>query len=265
MEILSIRFQQNVPGSIGEHIHAYYELHYIPAGDGIYLCDKKQYSIKSGALILSLPGTKHLLFPKIPKEPLSQYLLSFRPEGPLMSASNSNQMSVEKKLFSKIDQYFLKSPLVYVGKAPLLFFEKCRQLHQLSGLEKEIVKIHLISFLSDIVLKPISISDNNFIQTALLLMQKNISRPYSVEEYAKAMSVSPSWFIRVFKKEMGCTPLTYFNELKIEIATNILLTSVLKNREISEHLGFYDEYHFSKVFKKVKGLSPQNWRERNGV
>jgi len=77
---------------------------------------------------------------------------------------------------------------------------------------------------------------------------------------AKYCNLSKTYFIRKFQKKYGYSPLVYFNRLKIESACQLLLVSKRSVKEIAFALGFNDPLYFSRLFQKVMGTSPSEYR-----
>lgn len=103
----------------------------------------------------------------------------------------------------------------------------------------------------------------DIIQKAIQYMKNNLPQKLSLEDIAGHVGYSPSHFGQVFLKKTGQTPLNYFNQLKIQKACQLLDFSELKIKEIAEELGFYDQYHFFKVFFKQIGEPPTQYKKRN--
>ena len=88
----------------------------------------------------------------------------------------------------------------------------------------------------------------------------NIGKHFSVGELAELVHVTPDYISRIFKRYTGCSLIKYIHKCKIEAAKVYLFEENLKLNEIATKLGFSDEFHFSKVFKKVEGVSPSRFR-----
>lgn len=79
----------------------------------------------------------------------------------------------------------------------------------------------------------------------------------SVAEY---LNVSETYISRLFTKEMGESFINYVTNLRIEKAKALLKNSNLSIKEISEMIGYYNQEHFSRIFKKHEGCSPNKYR-----
>ena len=79
---------------------------------------------------------------------------------------------------------------------------------------------------------------------------------------AKEIHMSTNSFTRFFKDHLKYSPQEYIRKLRVDKACNLLDHSGLTIDEISELCGFSDRFHFSKVFKKVKGIPPAEYKKR---
>ena len=104
--------------------------------------------------------------------------------------------------------------------------------------------------------------DSDFVLKAIVFMKSRISSVLSLDEIAAEVNYSPSHFGQKFKQQTGFTPLDYFNQLKIQSACQELDFSDKRIKEIAADLGFFDQYHFSKVFLKHMGQSPSQYKNR---
>jgi AraC family transcriptional regulator, arabinose operon regulatory protein len=91
-------------------------------------------------------------------------------------------------------------------------------------------------------------------------MLKNITNNRSLEDFAEYMSISKYHFVRKFKEKTGYSPMDYFNRLKIQKACELLDTSHLSIKEISDSISYKNPFYFSEVFKRITGYSPKTYR-----
>lgn len=97
---------------------------------------------------------------------------------------------------------------------------------------------------------------------AIDFLSTRIDQVITLKEIAAVVSLSPVHFSTLFKKKTGFSPLDYFNHLKVQKACQYLLFTNLRVKEISLELGIGDQYYFSRMFKKVMGMSPSEYREK---
>lgn len=97
----------------------------------------------------------------------------------------------------------------------------------------------------------------------LSYIHKNIDNPIDIDYLANLCFLTKDHFIRLFKKEMNCTPGRYINQKKIETAQlRILIDSTKSIKDIAYGLGFDDVSYFSRVFTKVTGERPGSYKRR---
>jgi AraC-like DNA-binding protein len=80
---------------------------------------------------------------------------------------------------------------------------------------------------------------------------------------ADDLGLSRDYFSRVFKRTYGKSVRSWIFEEKMRFAARQILDTELSVAEIADHMGYLDEYLFSRLFKRVLGLSPRQYQERN--
>lgn len=100
------------------------------------------------------------------------------------------------------------------------------------------------------------------VEKAIDLMGKNLDRSFSLEELACFAGLSKPHFSFLFKKTSGFSPIEYFNTLKMHRACQYLDATSMNIGEISEKLGMENQHYFSRLFSKVMGISPRNYRNK---
>ncbi|MBN1676821.1 MAG: AraC family transcriptional regulator [Kiritimatiellae bacterium] len=96
----------------------------------------------------------------------------------------------------------------------------------------------------------------------IAFMRRHLAKPLAVETLAASCGLSPSHFSQQFKARTGHSPIDYFIRLKMQRAAELILTTRLKMNRIAAQLGYEDPYYFSRVFRKVMGSAPTQYREQ---
>lgn len=99
-----------------------------------------------------------------------------------------------------------------------------------------------------------------FISLATHFMTENLEHKLTLKELASHFGYSESYMYRLFFKETGYAPMNYFLHMKIDRACQLLLHTNMKINQVALKLGFDDPYYFSRIFKKIVGTSPKDYR-----
>lgn len=86
----------------------------------------------------------------------------------------------------------------------------------------------------------------------------------TLEQVSEHIALSPTYFSRIFKQEMGCTFVEYLTRVRLHEARRLLRTTTLSLAEISYAVGYQSPNYFSEVFKAVEGVTASAYR-RNAI
>jgi AraC-like DNA-binding protein len=100
------------------------------------------------------------------------------------------------------------------------------------------------------------------IQQSLHYIRTNLHKPISIDVLAETCFLTKDHFIRLFKKNMGCTPGKYINEKKIEKAQRMMLTQDITIKDLAYSLGFENNSYFNRFFKKMTGENPGSHKKK---
>ena len=119
------------------------------------------------------------------------------------------------------------------------------------------VLLHYLTAFSDLV------PHHPAVEVAINQIVTNFSDPYyDLNQTMPHIHMNPDYFRKLFKKEMGVSPLKYLTQIRISHAKRLLRLkqrSGMSIQEIAWLSGFQDSLYFSRVFKKVTGVAPQEW------
>lgn len=104
--------------------------------------------------------------------------------------------------------------------------------------------------------------DDKEILKAQIFIEENFQEPISVEQIAAQTHMSKRNFIRRFKKATQNTPLEYIQRVKVEAAKKALEKRPDNIGSLMYEVGYNDAKSFRSVFKRVTGLTPQDYRNK---
>ena len=88
----------------------------------------------------------------------------------------------------------------------------------------------------------------------------NFAREFELKMLAEEFNVSERTINRLFHKHLGVTPAQYRRECRCNAACELLKQNDLSIKEIADHLGYCNQFHFSKEFVRFAGVPPRLWR-----
>ncbi len=123
------------------------------------------------------------------------------------------------------------------------------------------VLAHFLRYVFDMA----DIKHKDMMFKAVDYIKKRYAEKISLEEVAGVVFLSPSYFSKVFKEEMGGTFSAYLNKIRIDKSKLLLLSTKESIVDICDQVGFEDQSYFTKVFKKLTGITPAKYRSTRGL
>ena len=91
-------------------------------------------------------------------------------------------------------------------------------------------------------------------------IKTNYREKITLDDVANYAYLSKSYLSKIFKEEMDCTLTAYINKVRVEKSKQLLLDERISLADIAGQVGFEDQSYFTKVFKKVTGISPGKFK-----
>lgn len=104
--------------------------------------------------------------------------------------------------------------------------------------------------------------ENPLVKAAKEYMEEHYAEDISLADVAEKLGISQGYLSTMLKSSLGLGFVEYLHQIRIDHACCYLEQNYLKNYEIAYKVGFQDEKYFSKIFKKVKGVSPKEYRKK---
>ena len=104
---------------------------------------------------------------------------------------------------------------------------------------------------------------NDLVNTSLKIIEYNFCSDISVEKIAESLHIDSAYFSRKFAKKMQISPKAYILNKRIERAKELLSFTDASVFEVSNSVGYEDQFYFCRIFKKYTKLSPSEYRKKN--
>lgn len=101
---------------------------------------------------------------------------------------------------------------------------------------------------------------NKHVTNVVRYMQNHLDENLTLERVAEEFELSKSYLNAIFQKYTQHAPMDFFISLKMKKACRLLRTTGMYVYEVAQALGYSDQYYFSRIFKKVIGVSPKEYR-----
>lgn len=98
------------------------------------------------------------------------------------------------------------------------------------------------------------------VTTVIRFLFQHLQDTLTLEEIAREFDFSKSYLNQIFRKYTQRAPMEFFTHLKMQEACKLLRSTNLYIYEVGQYLGYADPYYFSRIFRKVVGVSPKEYR-----
>lgn len=271
------------------HTITNYELVFVSEGEIYVTIDNEHYVLYPGDCLLLQPD--QLFNSKTnPDNPCRYYIIHFKLKGPVenvdfdevftqinsaMELYDFNEMidifKMPQMHFSKI--YLAKKLSIKSHReAVFLLIEKAiaerNQLNISSELVISCYLCEILVLLSRLTIESLDIKQNlmndtntpHIIQEAVFFIHENYTKQISLNDICDYLKRTPQHIIRIFKNYFQKTPMQYINHFRISRSKDLLQYTSLSVNEISYEVGLENPYYFCRLFKKVEGLTPSEFR-----
>ncbi len=235
------------------HTHEEYSFGTIDAGHAVYRYGPHAVALRPGMTVTMEPGLAHACNPS-QEQPWSYRMLYVNAQWVHQSFAPLDPHTTPQRL--ALSQRHSDAPGIYQALSRLL-----NNLGQTpDALE---VDEHLLLFLEQHVLIPRGLEGKTSPHCASLtavrdLIHAQAESPLSLEQLAQASGLDGFQLIRKFKQAFGQTPYAYQIDLRLNMAKQLLKQGALLS-DVAHQLGFADQAHFQRQFKKRHATTPKNY------
>jgi len=238
-----------------QHYHACHQLYYILSGSAVFLIGSQPVEAKPGSCFLVPAGMPHQMLPveqgpleflelKIfIKDPFLLDRLQSPPEPVTDDGACKRLITYAAENWNSRDAQN-QTDIEYILSAVLLnfFVDKLHYAHKDST--------HILT------------GDYSALTKAILVyIEKNFSRPFSLQELGQQLNYNKNYLCSVFVKDTGVTIVEYLNFVRIRRAVSFFAFYRQDVYTACESVGYANSSHFSRTFKAMVGMPPRNFRK----
>lgn len=252
-----VRCAVNTPGEFPLHHHDYYELEIVVKGELLHECNGKSMILRRGDVYILSPKDVHRI---VTFQKTKIYNLCIYTEQCSKSIARL-LLDEEYPRFGKVDDEVLRElDALHSALRDVLSSDGQYRTARTSALTTL-----LASRLFEMTTAEVSLQTDQSYSTiakAMSFIEAHLASPITLEEVAAASGYSRTYFSRLFKEIVGINFKDYLERERIELASDLLENEKMNITEISYAVGFNSFSSFWRAFKKLKGVSPREWRTR---
>lgn len=237
----------------------YASLIHLLSGSCNYHIGSKKYTASAGDIIICNPGVTHSKEPLPGSTPVEfnigifDFCISNLPENCLLPPDSYPIVKLEtnaKRFTSCCKEILEEGASKETGKELVL---KALSLKLIALFIKEryggnLAQKNQLKFKSN--------DKYQIVQTIINYIENNYMEDISLDTISKNMYLSSVYISKLFKEQTGASPINHLIKVRLAKATELLETTNLSIKTVSEMVGYNDAYYFSKLFKKYYGYSP---------
>lgn len=187
---------------------------------------------------------------------ISTYLFEQRTADPLRNAKN--YCIIMNTLLRKAAESGGVHP-IHLDETSSLFATRIEQLstlNQIAPLMTEMFRTYC-----QLVRKRTMKDYSPIVQQAILSVDANLSGTLNLRSLSEELNISGSYLSTIFKKETGLTLTDHIANRRVDRAMELLRTTRLQVQTVAQHCGIVDVHYFSRIFKRITGQTPREYRE----
>lgn len=221
-------------------------LYYVESGEGIIKYNNIKLVIKPGNVYLIPAGLKYSYCCESHLKKLFFHINVFKPDGYDLFVNSVKCFSIKLNI-EKINE--------------LSDIYKSTSIADILTLKEELY--HRVSlFIPQLNIEQLSNTRySKIVQNSIDYIQLNLSNNLTLNEIAEKIYTSENTLRKKFKEEIGVSIGKYIDDLIFFTAEKLLQKSEWSIGQISENLGFCDQFYFSRRFKEKYGITPSSYRK----
>ncbi len=255
--------------TVASHLHDFIEIVYVVGGSATQTVNEDHYEVQRGDLLFINCGSVHSFEPHgaftyinicFKPETLTESIITpenafailqlsafeeirRESEGSMISFSESERPEIEALLKNMLDEY------------------TNRALSWRTVLESY-MNLLIVRILRRVRFEATDKSDSDIWAKLSDYIDKNLGADLTLPTLAKKCFYNPSYFSRIFKERFDMSLTEYINHRRIETAIRLFRETDLSGEEIAERSGFSSKSSFYRVFTKITGRTPSEYRKK---
>lgn len=254
-------------------VHDFWELVYIESGDALITSDDEKIPASAGDLFFHKPGEVHAI-ETMNDTCIQAYFISFSSASEITKLFDHLKITIRHEQKTMLKKLYEEALALYDNKPEFEkradFYSEHLKTDTPTGAQ-QLFRMHFEEFLISVI-RLIENKENvffyeskdeldSFIFKKLKeKIKESLYDDLTITDLCTELGCGRTYLSILFKKNTGDTIMNYYNTLKIKEAKKLIEKGDLSLSEISEVLHFNTRYYFSRVFKRIEGVTPSEYK-----
>lgn len=237
----------------GPAIRKFYLIHYIISGKGTYIARHCTYHLQAGDAFIIYPE-EITTYTADTQEPWEYCFFAFKGE---MANDMLNRTGfADGNMVLSLNDDLLREAIEETANTLLSQETENNDIYALS----QLFKIFYILASHSTGTTPVIRSTKKYVEQAMNYISFNYRQQLTIAGLANMLSLNRSYFYRIFKSEVGISPMEYLNNYRLDLAKELLIKSNTPISEIALAVGFNTFSSFYRLFSLKYDLAPRQYR-----
>jgi YesN/AraC family two-component response regulator len=253
------------------HFHIGYEIYYLLSGKRYYFIQDRTYHITKGTLVII---NSHELHRTASTDTLGYERIVINFNERFLTVENELTNKALRQFYNRInDNHCL---VINLSEKQQFQIENILSLMiDEIGAKRSGFEAFIQAYLMQLVLTVNRYLDNLYpeqfrhlsskhesVSGIIGYINKHFQQHLKISDISEKFFISPYYFSRIFKDATGFTFVEYLNSLRVKESQKLLLNTNMKINTICKKVGFGSVSQYNRVFKKITGISPREYRKK---
>ena len=249
--------------------HDFWEMVYVDKGQVLVQRDEEEIALSQGEVIFHRPNEFHAI--RALDSAPNFFVISFVCESGVMKHLEKYRAVLNKTLRTFISSILKEAGDTYDIPKNNTAFRKLKKRENAPIGGEQLIKTYLeqlLIFLVRGILQEENAGfffsresmDNHFVVAIKAWVKEQVEAPFRMESLCASLGYSKGYLSRIFREQTGETIGAYFTAQKIRRAKDLIREGHLNFAQISDRLSFENSRYFSRVFKRITGMTPTEFK-----
>jgi len=251
--------------------HDFWEMVYVDKGEFVATADEREIVVHQGQAIFHKPNEFHRVASNNVIAP-NIFIITFYCNSQAMHFFEKKVIDVPSKLRKNITMIIEEAQQALLLPLFNPYINKLDAGHTPPAGAIQMIKLYLEQFLISLyrcastktneqIPSMYQDFDDYLVQEMITYLNNHLMQTISIQALCQEFSYSKAYLSKLFKNKTGRTILEYFTGLKIAEAKRLTRETNLNISQIAAQLGYDSSQYFSRSFKRVTGMTPQEYRQ----